>query len=79
MTTRSEACFFLFDGALLHGTPQHAWLLEQPWTIGLYDDLGEQARAAGPLLLPASVDKGELAQALAASGGSQRFACSRLT
>jgi hypothetical protein len=79
MTTRSEECFFLFDGALLHGTPQHAWLLEQPWTVRLYDDLGEQARLVGPLLLPASVDKGELAQALATSSSSRRFACSRLT
>jgi len=79
MLTRSEECFFLFDGALLHGTPQHAWLLEQPWTVCLYDDLGEQARLVGPLLLPASVDGGELAQALATAGSSQRFACSRLT
>lgn len=79
IATRSEGCFFLFDGALLHGTPQQVWLLEQPWTVRLYDDLGEQAKLVGPLLLPASVDKGELAQALATSDSPRRFACSRLT
>ncbi|CAD5108262.1 DUF4123 domain-containing protein [Zestomonas carbonaria] len=75
----STESFFLFDGALLHASPEHAWLLEQEDTLHLYDDLGEQAIAVGPLLLPATPATGKIAQAMATSTEPMQFAISRLT
>ncbi len=70
--------YFLFDGALLHGTPEHAWLLEQKSARCLYDDMGDEAKRVGPLLIQATPDSGDLAQCLALGDSALQFASSRL-
>lgn len=70
--------YFLFDGALMHGTPEQSWLNEQPQAIHLYDDLGEEAAKVGPVLLPAVQAVGDFAQSLAISNSALQFAGNRL-
>lgn len=53
MNQRLADTLFLFDGALLQGSPFLASLLEHPGLGRLYEEEGEQAAQVGPLLLPA--------------------------
>ncbi|MFC5697760.1 DUF4123 domain-containing protein [Pseudomonas sp. GCM10022186] len=74
----STHTYYLFDGALLLGTPQLPWLLEQPGRHRLYEDLGEQAANVGPWLPPATAPLHEFTRGLLSSALDQRFACSGL-
>jgi hypothetical protein len=77
-TTSPSDGYFIFDAALLHGTEPYDWLQAQPNLRRLYDDLGEQAGTVGPLLIQATPDVIDLAQALAGCGDARRFACGLL-
>jgi hypothetical protein len=74
----SSGEYLLFDGALLHGTEAHRWLLGEARAVPIYADLGETAAGVGPLLVPATPEAQTLAQHLATSGTRYRYACNRL-
>ncbi|MGV5311690.1 DUF4123 domain-containing protein [Pseudomonas aeruginosa] len=65
--------FFLFDGALLHGTALHERILEEPEIRLLYDDQSPQAARIGPLLLPACREVAQMISQLATSNSELVF------
>ncbi|NBA97761.1 DUF4123 domain-containing protein [Pseudomonas sp. R5(2019)] len=67
--------YYLIDGALLLGTPHHRWLLEQPELQRLYQDEGDMAANAGPLLLPSSTSVRAWTGTLAQGNPDAIFAC----
>jgi len=70
--------FFLFDGALLHGTALHDHILEEPEIRLLYEDEGPQAARIGPLLLPARREVAQMTSQLAKSNSDIVFGYSLL-
>lgn len=65
----------LFDGAMLHESPEREWLMAHPRCRAMYDDLGEEAQAVGPILLPLCAEVQPLVSGLS---GTKRFACATL-
>lgn len=70
--------FFLFDGALLHGTALHDHILKEPEIRLLYDDESPQAARIGPLLLPARREVAQMISQLATSNSDVVFGYSLL-